>query len=407
MAGAGSTRCVRAGHGEFGSKGDMMLRAIAALLMALAMISPAQAQGEDVWRAGAAVTVNADGARDIWAAGATVTVRGAVAHDIWAAGAIVDVDAQTGTDVWAAGSRVTIAGRVGQALTVTGAEVSIDARVGGETRVAGAQVTIPETSVLNGDLRAAGAVVSFNGRGGADISLSGADVTFDGQTTGDVVIRAQEVRIGDAASIGGNLEIYAQEKPDISRQAQIGGRLVSLGLEDADWPDGGGVPGLLMALVAPLIFALSALIFGMLAVWLARGTVEQTIDTFVERPAGSLWRGLLALLAVVIGAALLGVLVIGLPLGVALLLTIPVLMIAGLSSAGLSLGEWIANRSGEPRGAGGRIGLMALGILILVLAGLIPGLGAVLVFLAILMGLGALMITARARLAPESGPTGY
>ena len=385
----------------------MTLRAIAALMMALVTIAPAQAQDEDVWRAGAAVTVNAEEASDVWAAGASVTVRGAVAYDIWAAGAIVDVDARTGTDVWAAGSRVTIAGRVGEALNVFGAEVSIDARVGGQTRAAGAQVTIPETAMLNGNLRAAGALVRFDGRGGADVSLSGADVTFNGQTAGDVVIRAQTVHIGDAASIGGDLEIYAQEKPDISRQAKIGGRLVSLGLEDADWPDGGGMPGLFMMLVAPLIFALSALIFGMLAVWLTRGAVEQTIDTFVARPFGSLWRGLLSVLAVIVGAALLGALVIGLPLGIALLFTMPVLMIAGLSSAGLGLGEWIANRSGEPRGAGGRVGLLALGILVLVLAGLIPGLGAVIVLLATLMGLGALIMTARARLAPETGPTGY
>jgi len=384
-----------------------MLRVIAALMLAMAALAPSAAQAGDIWRAGASVSVNAEGEPDVWAAGASVTVRGQVAQDIWAAGAIVDINANAGTDVWAAGSRVSVAGRIGEALNVTGAEVDITARVGGRARVAGAQVSVSPDALLNGDLRAAGALITFLGRSGADVSLSGAEVTFDGHTTGDVIIRAQEVRIGEAASIGGDLEIYSDQKPDIARQAQIGGRLVSLGLEDADWPDGEGFPGLLMVLVAPLIFAVSAFILGLLAVWLARGAVEQTIDTFVERPGGSLVRGIITLLALLLGAALMAAAVVGLPLGVALLFTVPVLMLSGLASAALSLGEWIANRAGEPRSAGGRIGLLALGMAALTLAGLIPVLGAVLVLLAILIGLGAVVITVRARLAPDTGPTGY
>ena len=182
---------------------------------------------------------------------------------------------------------------------------------------------------------------------------------------------------------------------------------MSLGLEDADWPEGGGLPAVLAALIAPLIFAISAFILGLLAVWLARGAVEQTIDVFMERPGGSLLRGILTLLAVVLGAAVLVALFVGLPLGIALLFAVPVLIITGLSGAGLSLGEWIANRAGEPRSARGRIGLLALGMLVLTLVGLIPVAGAILVLVAILMGLGAVMMTVLARLGPDTGPTGY
>ncbi|RIA56502.1 hypothetical protein [Dichotomicrobium thermohalophilum] len=383
-----------------------MLRALAVLLLAVAMLAPS-ARAEDVWRAGAAVTVNAKGEPDVWAAGASVRVRGQAARDIWAAGAIVDIDAQAGTDIWAAGSRVNIAGRVGEALNVTGAEVDITARVGGESRVAGARVTFAPDALLDGKVRAAGALVDFRGRGGGGVSLSGAEVTFNGQTTGDVIIRGQKVRVGEEAEIGGDLEIYSDERPEIARQAQIGGRLVTLGLEDADWPEGGGFPALLAALIAPVIVAISAFILGLLAIWLGRGAVEQAIDTFMERPGGSLLRGIVTLLAVFIGAAVLVALFVGFPLGLAILFSAPVLIITGLAGAGLGLGEWVANRAGEPLSAGGRIGLMALGILVLTLVGLIPIAGAILVFLAILMGLGAVVITVLARLRPETPPTGY
>lgn len=384
-----------------------MLRAFAAMLLAIMLLAPQAAQADGIWRAGASVSVTGQGQPDIWAAGASVTVRGRVSEDIWAAGAIVDLDAQAGADVWAAGSRVNIAGRVGDILSVSGAEVSISARVGGTSRVAGAQVTIAPEAVLNGLVRAGGALVVFDGRGGAGVDLSGAEVTFNGETAGDVTIRAQKVRIGDSARIGGDLEIYSQEKPDIAQTAQIGGRLVSLGLEDADWPGGEGFPGLVMVLLAPIIIALSAFLLGLLVIWRARGAVEQTIDTFVERPGGSLLRGLLSLLAVTLGSVLLIAVLIGFPLGIALLLAVPALMILGFTGAGLSLGEWIANRAGEPKSAGGRVGLMALGIAVLMLAGLIPFVGAILVLVAVLTGLGAVTLTLRRRLAPEAPATRY
>jgi len=384
-----------------------MLRAIWVVLLAVSAATPSDARAGDIWRAGATVSVTADGAPDVWAAGASVSVRGTVLKDVWAAGAIVDVAAAAGADVWAAGSRVRISGRVGGMLSVSGAEVDIAARVTGDTRVAGAQVVVAPNAVLIGPLRAAGAVVRFDGSGGSGVDLSGAEVTFNGETTGDVTIRAQKVRIGDNASIGGDLEIYSEEKPDIAQTAQIGGRLVSLGLDDADWPDGEGFPGLLMALLTPLIVALSAFLLGLLFVWRARGAVEQTIDTFVERPGGALLRGLLTLLALTLGAALLVAVLIGFPLGLAMLLTVPAILILGFTSAGLSVGEWIGNRAGEPRSAGGRIGLMALGIAVLMLAALIPFAGAIIVLVAVLMGLGALAITLRQRLAPEASPTEY
>jgi hypothetical protein len=385
----------------------VILRLLTMIWLVAFMPLAAPAYAADVWRAGATVSVDAQGATDVWVAGASVSVRGDVLQDVWAAGAIVDVSADAGGDVWAAGSRAQISGRIGGMLSVTGAEVNIDARVAQGARVAGAQISIAPGAVLNGQLRAAGAVVVFNGRGGSDIDLSGAEVTFNGETTGDVTIRARKVRIGGNAVIGGNLELYSQEKPEIAQTAQIGGRLVSLGLEDADWPDGGGIPGLLMMFLAPIIIGLSAFVLGLIVVWRARGAVEQTIDTFVEHPGGSLLRGLVTLVAVILGAALLIGLLIGFPLGVALLLAIPAILILGFTSAGLSLGEWIANRAGEARSAGGRIGLMGLGIAILVLAGLIPFVGAILVLVAVIMGLGALVITLRQRLSPDAGPASY
>ena len=379
--------------------------ALCALLVSSAAHPVFADPDRDLWEAGARVDVSADGRDDVGVAGASVRVRGRVAKDIFAAGAIVEINAAAGGDVFAAGSRVSVAGQVGGELWAAGAEVSLAARVMGAAQLAGASVIIEAQSVLSSHLAAAAALVDYRGTSAASIELSGDEVIFSGQTDGPVTIRARSVRITDAARISGDVEIYSQQRPDISPAAQISGRLSTLGLEEMDMPGAGGAAFALFILM-PAVFALSALVLGLIAVWLVRGSVEQTIDTLMDRPAGSLLRGFLALVLTVLGAILLIVLLIGLPLGLALMLIIPALLILGYSSASFGLGEWVANRAGNPKGAGGRILLLGLGALILMLLTLIPFVGGIIGFIGILMGIGALIITLASRLVPENAGTG-
>lgn len=374
---------------------------VSALL--LATNTSSRADGEGIWRAGARVEIDAQGAEDVWAAGAAVKIRGSSMHDIWAAGAFVDIDAVTGNELWAAGSRVLIKGRVGTALHAAGAEVELGGRVGGQTRLAGASVRVSDQASLSGPVQMAGAMVEFGGHTDSALDLAGEEVTLSGQVEGPVTIRARSVHILDSARISGDLTIFSAEKPDISPQARIEGRLSSRGLEDADWPMGEGDygPFAFVFLVPPLVMGGSAFLFGLLAVWLTRGSVEQTIDTFMARPAGSALRGLLALILVVLAAILFMVILVGLPLGFALLLVVPAMLIVGFASAGFGVGEWLLNRVGEPKRTAGRLSLLALGVVVLMLVSLIPMVGGLILAVAVLMGLGAVVLTLRDRLSPE------
>jgi hypothetical protein len=397
ISGLGLARCALRGTAR------VALMAIVALSVLL-VLAPHQTLADstrDVWQAGARVDINADNRHDVVAAGASVRVRGRVAKDIFAAGAIVDIDATTGADVFAAGSRLTVAGQVGGDVWAAGAEVSVAARIMGNVQLAGAAIVIESPSVLRGALSAAGALVDYRGSSAGAIELAGDEVIFSGQSEGPVIIRARSVRITETARLSSGVEIYSQNRPDIAPAAQISGRLITLGLEDMDMPGAGGA-ALLAFILMPVIFAVSALLLGLIAVVLVRGSVEQTIDALMDRPGASLLRGCLALALTLAGAVLFMVLLVGLPLGFSLMLLVPALLILGFSSASFGLGEWIANRAGNPKGAGGRIALLALGALILMLLTLIPFVGGLIGLISILMGLGAVIITLAERLVPET-----
>lgn len=371
-------------------------------VLAVVPASASRADDDGIWRAGARVDIDVEGQKDIAAAGASVKIRGGTTGNIWAAGALVDIDAVAGKEVWVAGSRVTVKGRVGESIHGVGAEIDVAGRVAGETHLAGASVRIGEEAVLTGAVEIAGANVDYRGRSMGELELAGDEVTVAGQAEGAVTIRARSVRILETARIGGNLTIYSADKPQISPQAQIDGRLASRGLDEAEWSmEEGYGPLALGFLMPPLIIGISAFLLGLLAIWLTRGSVEQVIDTIMVRPGGSALRGFLALVLVALAAILLMVVLIGLPLGFALLLVIPVMLILGFAAAGFGLGEWLLNRAGEPKRAGGRLLLLALGVLVLALLSLIPIVGGLILLIAVFMGLGAVVLTLGDRLSPE------
>ena len=102
-------------------------------------------------------------------------------------------------------------------------------------------------------------------------------------------------------------------------------------------------------------------------------------------------------IGVPIVVALLLITLIGIPaalLGIALYVA---LLLLGYVSTGVALGEWALRRL-KPADAGRtgwRVAAAVLAVLAISLLGRIPGLGGVVVWLALLAGLGALMLRAR------------
>ena len=153
----------------------------------------------------------------------------------------------------------------------------------------------------------------------------------------------------------------------------------------------------------PMLYLLgSALMTGLLFLWLGRGGVEGAIDELIDSPAASGGWGLAAIVGLPIAVVLLSLTIIGAPIGALALLALPLFLLLGYACAGLGLGEWFFNRLGEPRSAGMRALHLLVGLAVLGLLGLIPWAGPAVLALAAICGFGALLRMLNDRLRPRT-----
>jgi hypothetical protein len=126
-------------------------------------------------------------------------------------------------------------------------------------------------------------------------------------------------------------------------------------------------------------------------------------------PGKSLALGFALLASLPVAGLLLLITVIGIPLGLAVLLAYPVVLLVGYLTAGLCLGDALAaalmRRSAAPPGTAPRIGGLTVALIGLALAASLPYLGWVLLLAAIIAGVGALALRLYRAYAAPGSPT--
>jgi cytoskeletal protein CcmA (bactofilin family) len=348
-------------------------------------VTPALAQFDDIWRMGARVNATASDHNNLWAAGAVVTVRGSVKNDIMAAGAELDIDATAGRSLWAGGAIVSVAGQA-QDLYVVGGRATVDTRVGGKLSVAGARVVIGPRTEVAGVTRVAAAEVVFSGssRGAAEFYAD--TVQINGRIAGNLRVRARSVSLGKGAIVDGDAVFETLDEPQIDVGATIRGR------QTVTMPMRHQVDrrNVFVTTGAAVLFGVGAgLVLGIILLLAARPFVERGIDAIREAPVRSAFVGLAVLILVPLVASLIMVTIVGIPIGLLILLAFPLAVSVGLVLAALGLADRILNRDRMERSGWSRFVALLVGVVILAVVGLIPVLGFVVGIIALLVGLGA------------------
>jgi len=373
----------------------LILFSVALLIWTTALSTPLTTKEGDVNSAGSNVEITVDDAANIHAAGARVTIKGKARQNIRAAGALVDIDAESGGDLHVAGSRIYLKGNVTGEAWLAGAEVNIDAVTGKALKAAGASIEVSKTSEIAPNSSLAAALIEFHGITEDNLKLYGDEVVFSGEATGAVTIKGRKVRVTDNARIQGDLTIQSTENAEISPSAVVTGKVTQTSLTESEFneEDKGAFAGFGGA----LIFAVSVFLFGLILVALTRNSVEQGISVLRSQPGKSILWGLVVLIGLPILAIIALVTVVGIPIGVAVLLTLPFLFLLGFTTAAFGLSDWLLNRNGEQKEFGSRLLLLAAGVILVVVLGFIPVVGAILVCLAVLFGIGAAVVTIGSR----------
>ena len=352
-------------------------------------------------------------------------------------------------------------------VSLSGPAAAQQSELGGKVR-SGREVTIPAGETVQGDLIASGGTVRVDGRVGGDLVASGGQVVVAGDVTGDVLAAAGSTTIsgevgGDLRAATGQARIEGRVGEDVAlgagqatvaSGAQIGGDLIfgagrmqmdgavagSVLGSTGNYSQGGSVggservniqqpeeapaPTLADRAVDVLRRYVSILAIGALLLWLASRVLRGAADAARERTLLSLGVGFLGFIGVIVALVLLflvtvlvaivlalaglgsltGMTVFGGLLVAAVVVFLFVLAVVFVAPAavGLALGRLLLR---EDHSYLSRLGALALGVLVVVLVAAIPVVGGFLEALVVLLGLGALLLMARARRPQVAQPS--
>jgi len=341
--------------------------------------------------------------RDLAAAGGLVVISESDLDSVFAAGETVELVAPTREDALLAGRRVEVRARVGDDAYLAGETVDVSGPVAGRVVAAGETVTLDSRSNTGGAVRLFGRRIEIAGTVAGDTWIAAESVRLSGTFSGDVTVTAETVDIAPAARFGGMLITRAPVEPAVPSTAAPPERRRYEKWEPEEWDWAWGPPAPWHALFgmlfgAVLVFPLSLLVAGGILLAAAGGTMDRIAEIGRSRPGGSIGAGLVTLAVWAVAALLLMITFIGAPLGILLFLALPLILMLGYVAGvlTLALGAWRSLGKPSPGGLG-RFGLLALGLFVLAIVGLIPVVGVIVGILVTLAGLGAAMITLRGR----------
>ena len=348
----------------------------------------------------AADSVQAGVASDRVMAGGSVRQTEPVDGDMIGLGGNVDVMASVKGDAVLGGGDVRVRDNVQQDLYAVGGNVRVDAAVGGSARLAGGNVEISGTASIGKNLSVAGGTVEIRGPVGGNVEVASGDVLIDSAVAGDVRVAAGELELGPHAAIGGRLVHRGPGAIKRDPSAQVAGgvtRSESRAHRGEKIVDGSGF-GWSWSLG---LIALAGLIAGV------SPTGSRSIGEGLRNDPGiGLLLGFITLVCVPIAAVILMVTIIGIPLAFAVLLLYFLMLIVGYAAVGVVVGDAALAklRSQDAARAGWRVGAAMATMLVLALLTRIPVLGGLLAFVALLAGVGAIVLAIRARTSRTPAP---
>jgi hypothetical protein len=136
---------------------------------------------------------------------------------------------------------------------------------------------------------------------------------------------------------------------------------------------------------------------------LGRANFDDAASLARRRPISRFLIGLVVIILMLLAVPILFVTIIGIPLSIGLLLFVPFVVLIGHATASLGIADWVLSRTGAPRSIGRSILFLILGAIGIAILGLIPFVGPLIVFIALLAGAGAFLTTLHARLRRAPG----
>lgn len=328
---------------------------------------------------------------DYFAIGKSVEISGTVNGDVYAIGGHVLVDGQINGDLLAVGGKVTISGAISQDARIAGGEVTISGNIGGNITVASGNVELTHNAVIQGGVVAGSGNIHAAGSVGRDITIGAGNITISGNTTGNIKAAAGAIRLTSNAAVSGDLTYWSQSPASIDNHAKVSGHITRAAMPEEFVPQPDDVVALFVGLTLFWVAAnfTSTLILGLLLIHFYPKFSQRAIAHLKEQPLASAGLGILVLIFTPVLVGILGISLIGLPLAFLLVALFLIYLYLGRIFVIAWVGHLIFRRLGK---AHYEKWAFVIGLILYSLLTLIPVLGTLVTFLAILFGLGTLLL---------------
>jgi hypothetical protein len=331
-------------------------------------------------------------ADDVYAGGGMINIDKDIEGDLYVGGGQITINGNIKGDLVAAGGQITLNGKVEDDVRISGGSLVVNGNIGDDLVAACGQLNISPNSIIGGSLVLGTGYANIMGVINEDILGGGGKIVLGGTVYRDVKIEVGEnISLTKDARINGNL-IYTSLTEANLDETQVGG-FIEYNKQKVEEQDVGGRLQDFFTrwnLIFQLMNYLSLILIALVVVLLVPAGVVGINKISKAHPWKSLGVGFVVLICSIAACIILLVTVIGMPLaGILFGMLLISWCVAKVYAAGL-IGSLLINpkKLSKPK----LFGIIALGAFVLAVVEIVPFIGGLVVFLAVLLTFGALVM---------------
>lgn len=328
---------------------------------------------------------------DYFGTGETVIISGTVNGDVYAFGGKIIVDGVVNGDLIAAGGTVDINGRVEQDARIGGGQISINGPIGRNLTVGGGSINLSQSSKIGGSLVAGGGSLNISAPITKGATIGGGSINLANSIGGDVNIGADQILLTSPTKINGNLNYWSSENINTQPEASVSGKITHNYPQKNDFnkvetkkaAEGFGI-------AAKIFNILTSLVLGLLLINLLPVFTRRVVDQIAQKPLNSFLVGFISFFVVPILFIILLLTLVGIPLAFILLFA----FIVDVYIAKIFISVWVGEKIGSLTNRTFNLNwAFVIGLIVYVLFTSIPVVGWLVSFIAVPIGIGALIYT--------------
>lgn len=367
---------------------------ILAALLAVTSMVPSQSFASENFQNGNTVHLPADSTinSDYYSAGGTNILDGTVNGDAYLVGGNVVVNGTILGDLLVAGGNVSLNGKVTGNIRAVGGQIVVTGEVDRNVTTAGGTVTIQKPALIHGSFTDASGNLSILAPIGKGAVIAGGQASLNSSIGGDVRATVDQLDVMQNANIDGKLLYWSPNQGHIvpftikdnttyfktelnskkyagPSPKQVGKAVMSFGIA-------------MFVINLAIAFAIGVFLLHLVPVFM--NNLKKTI---LEDTLQSLFIGLVTVVLLPFAAAVLFVSIVGIPFVLLLGALFVLVLLANQITVGYAIGKKLLPERKELA--------LLVGLVIYEIVGAIPVIGWMLHFVALFIGLGALIIVKR------------